>query len=322
MNEAGMRLSDWMTFHRAAQAFGQWILVRWTNRESLKYIGLRTWDPAHDRTLIYYPKPIDCKPKTADANVDRYELAGLVVDPNTQGRAFSDKRSAGAQKYFKDFLHSFGVDSAEELNRRNLSSRTTPLTLPNIGQVIHSLTTRNGISQDRVRQINSRPESFAGERCFTVDLDHTSRHYGCLMLNGMYLHGDYDLKDIIDPRQLGPNMAVAERLHGQPHMRAAEFFAIRDYVNAAIGVPMLQHGGEAQYTAHSEDRIEVFGPHGEAHTLDGKNEIEKWYKFGWNRQTIDPKANAPGTYIAPPSRVYVPISKGGVVLIGADTRGD
>jgi hypothetical protein len=31
MNGTGMRVSDWLTFHRAARAFGKWILVRWTN---------------------------------------------------------------------------------------------------------------------------------------------------------------------------------------------------------------------------------------------------------------------------------------------------
>jgi hypothetical protein len=320
MNGTGMRLSDWFTFHRAAQTFGQWILVRWTNPESLKYIGRRTWDPGHDRILAYYPKPIDCKPKTADIDIGGYELAGLVIDPTVHKAFGKDSKVAAAAHAWQKFLHGLGVNDAVELNRQTLSSRNTPLTLPNLAQVMHASATRGGVSQDRLRQVNARQDDFSQERGFRVDLDLTSRHYGCLLFNGMYLHGDYDLKDIIDPRQLGPNMAVAERLHGQPHMRSAELDAVQQFVNAAIGVPMVQHGGEAQYTGHSEDQIEVFGPHGEAHTLDGRDEILRWYKFGWNRQTIDPKTSGGGSSFAPPSRVQVPMSKGGLVLIGADVR--
>jgi hypothetical protein len=320
MNGTGMRLSDWFTFHRAAQTFGQWILVRWTNAQSLKYIGLHTWDPGHDRTLRYYPKPIDCKPKTADIDVGAYELAGLVIDPTVHKAFGRESKISAAGQAWEKFLHGLGVHDGNELNRQTLSSRNTPLTRPNLGQVMHASATRDGVSRDRLREINIPPDSFAGERCFMVDLDPTSRHYGCLMFNGMYLHGDYDLKDIIDPRQLGPNMAVAEQLHGQAHMRSAELDAVKQYVNATIGVPMVQHGGEAQYTGHTDDQIEVFGPHGEAHTLDGRDEIMRWYKFGWNRQTIDPKANTAESYLAPPSHVHMPLSKGGLVLVGADLR--
>lgn len=326
MSDNGMRLCDWLTFHRAATTFGQWILVRWTNEQSLKYIGLRVWDPADDRMLCYHPKPIDCKPKTADINVDGYELAGLVVDPTIHQAFGKESKVRKAAEAWEKFLHGLGVQNTRELNDQSLGSRTTPLGLPTLGQVDRANASRGGgVGLAELRAINAQPPDFSGERCYVVDLDRDSRHYGCLMLNGAYLHGDYDLKDVIDPRRFGPHTAVAERMHGQPHMRSAELKAVQQFVNAAIGVPMVQHGGEAQFAPHTDDTIEVFGPHGEAHTLDGRDQIVRWYKFAFQREPIDPKSQplgGAGSYLAPPSRIHMAKSEGGVVLIGADlTRG-
>ena len=320
MSDTGMRLCDWLTFHRAATTFGRWILVRWTNEQSLKYIGRRVWDPASDRLLCYAPKPIDCKPKTADSNVGRYELAGLVIDPTIHKAFAKESKVDKARHAWEKFLHGLGVHNAQELNAQTLSTRQTPLDFPSLKQVAHADATRGGIGLAELRTINQRPADFRGERCFMVDRDPESRHFGCLMLNGAYLHGDYDLKDVIDPTRLGPHVAYAERLHGQPHMRSPEIGAVLEYVNHAIGVPMLQHGGEAQYAPHTDDTVEVFGPKGEAHTLKGRDEIVKWYKFAFQREPIDPKTQtfAGAKYVAPPSQIRVATSEGGVVLSGAD----
>ena len=80
MNETGMRLSDWMTFHRAAQAFGQWILVRWTNRESLKYIGIRTWDPRTiERSFITPSRSTASRKPRTQMSIDMNWLAWLSI---------------------------------------------------------------------------------------------------------------------------------------------------------------------------------------------------------------------------------------------------
>jgi hypothetical protein len=315
----GMRLNDWYIFHQAAQAFGVWVLVRWTKAPSLKYIGRRVWDPRTGRTYEYIPKPIDCKPKTAKADVGRYELAGLVVDPLVH-----NGRTGGGDKArlaWAKFLAGLGVRDATELNRKSLGGAATPLALADLGQTRHVAATRPGLDRNAVHRAVSRPPTGAGERCFMVDLDPESRHYGCLTLNGKYLHGDYDLKDVIDPRKLGPNAAVAERLHGQMHMRADEVTPIIEFVNSKIGVPMLQHGGEMQYVAeHTGDKIEAFGPHGQAHTFRGYRETAKWYKYAFDRRGIDSKARPSSKYVAPPSQIHVSTSKGGVVLVSADRR--
>jgi hypothetical protein len=311
----GIRLNDWFVFHQAAQAFGVWILVRWTNPYSLKYIGQRAWDPRTGRSYDYVPKPIDCKPKTANANVGKYEIAGLVVDPTIHGMP-----SAKAADAWNEFLQSHKVATGAELNRKSLTAGTSPLARPSLGQAVHIDQTRAGVDSAALKQALRRGPSDRSVREFRVDLDPASRHYGCLTLNGAYLHGDYDLKDIVNPRKLGPNTAIADRLHNQPHMRTDEFEPIQKYVNDRIGVPMLQHGGEAQFHEHTEDTIEVFGPSGQAHTLRGRGEIARWYKYGWNRQTIDAKSQKANHDFAPPSRVHHSTSQGGLIIIGADPR--
>ena len=84
-----MRTQDKMVFAACAVAMRYWILVRRTNPESLKYIGVDG----------FVPKPIDCKPKTADKG----KFAGLVVSPDIVKEAFNDQKAEDALKYWKDF---------------------------------------------------------------------------------------------------------------------------------------------------------------------------------------------------------------------------
>ncbi|MCC6361916.1 MAG: hypothetical protein IT165_00235 [Bryobacterales bacterium] len=124
-------------------------------------------------------------------------------------------------------------------------------------------------------------------RTYMVDEDKNSKHYGCLRLDGNYIHGDYDLYDIIDISQPHRNLAAVETLHGQPHRRGAKLLAVQKYVNERMGAPMVQHGGEAQYADHSEQAIDAFGPNGEDVTILNKFSLRAWYsqRFG-GRQAL------------------------------------
>ena len=122
---------------------------------------------------------------------------------------------------------------------------------------------------------------------YTVDTNQKSRHYGCLQFRGNYIHGDYDLYDIIDVKQPHRNLALVETLHGQPHQRGHLVPQVQNFVNSRIGVDMIQHGGEAQYTDHSEQSIDVFGPDGEDLTLLNELTVRRWYKDYFDgRQTL------------------------------------
>lgn len=110
---------------------------------------------------------------------------------------------------------------------------------------------------------------------------------GCIKLDGKYIHADYDLKAIIIPGHESAPLSLVTDLHGVNNVRRGpKFYQVQSRVNSAMGLEMVQHGAEDEYTGHSEDSIFVFGPHGEYEELHGRLSIENWYgKF--NRGTAD-----------------------------------
>ncbi len=122
---------------------------------------------------------------------------------------------------------------------------------------------------------------------YKVEADSRSKHYGCLKLQGSYIHGDYDLYDIIDVKQPHRNLAAVEMLLGQPHLRGAKVLPVQEFINGRIGTPMVQHGGEAQYADHSQQSIDAFGPNGEDVTILNEFSVRSWYenRFG-GRKTL------------------------------------
>jgi hypothetical protein len=125
---------------------------------------------------------------------------------------------------------------------------------------------------------------------YSVETDTKSQHYGCLKLGNCYIHGDYDLYDVIDITQAHRNLALVETLLGQPHRRGPKVLEVQKFINTRIGSPMIQHGGEAQYADHSEQSIDAFGPNGEDVTILNEFSVRGWYEkaFG-GRQTLGQK---------------------------------
>lgn len=249
-----MRVKDRLALRDAASFHKCWILVRAINPSSIRYLD----DPQ------YTPKPIDCKPKTADANVGGKDLAGLVIAPGVHGAgAFRGGKFSKALDCWNSFLKSQNVPPCTD-------AKLTP-------------------KQRALKEAAALNKS-GGD--YQVDVDEKSKHFGCLRFQGKWIHGDYDLKDIIIEGQERRNLAAVEEMRGQSHMRGPRFFQIRDFVNTRLGKPLIQHGGEAQYADHSDDTIDVFGPKGEHTQLTGAAEIAQWYQR-WERDVIDRKKTAP-----------------------------
>ena len=112
---------------------------------------------------------------------------------------------------------------------------------------------------------------------YTVEKNNPSTR-GLVKRLGSFLHGDYDLYDIVDPEAASRNLAAVESLLGQPHRRGANFLQVQSNVNSKIGVPMVQHGGEMQYTDHSDQAIDAFGPNGEDVTILNQFSVRGWYQ--------------------------------------------
>jgi len=122
---------------------------------------------------------------------------------------------------------------------------------------------------------------------YTVDQNSKSQHYGCVQFQGRYIHGDYDLYDIIDVTQPHRNLALVDTLLGQPDRRGAKVLTVQEFINSRLGSPMIQHGGEAQYKDHSQQSIDAFGPNGEDVTILNEFSVRGWYDkaFG-GRKTL------------------------------------
>ncbi len=119
---------------------------------------------------------------------------------------------------------------------------------------------------------------------YAVDSDPKSRHYGCVLYKGKYLHGDYDLYDIIVVGHERANLAVVGERDGAPDYRPARLLPIESFVNGRIGAEMVHHGGQFQYSEHTNDTVEVFGPKGESFVGPAAG----WYKKNF------PQRKAPG----------------------------
>jgi hypothetical protein len=209
---AGIREQDARIFFEAAKEFNVWLVLRQTNRASLKYVGLST----------YYPKPITCKVKTADYDPllgsggqrASYVTAGLVVDPTVHRNVFS-------------------------------GGKTAPQLL------------------SLWKEFESGQLEIKGSG-YSVDRDPKSIHFGCVQYKGKYLHSDYDLYDIIVVGHERANLALLGERDGAPDFQPPRLLALERFINGRIGSQMIQHGGQFQFSEHTNDTVEIFGPKGES----------------------------------------------------------
>ena len=77
------------------------------------------------------------------------------------------------------------------------------------------------------------------------------------------MYGDYDLYDIILANDPTSNTAKATEHFGHIDYRGPLVDKVQAYVNAALKIPMVQHGAEAQFQDHSKQYLYCFGPNGE-----------------------------------------------------------
>ena len=238
-----MRPEHIMAFQDAAEHFNVYILVRQTNLASLQHIG-----QGHA-----VPKPLDCKPKTADLDVllptGTKKVAGLVVNPEIVGSAAFN-----------------GVKYGKALSEWQRFAKT--MIRPEVATF----------------EKQKKAKWIVGGR-YLVDLDPASERYGALKLTptglttaAKYIHGDFDLYGIIPAADPSRNIRVMEERLGQKHARSPEFFDVQHYVNRRIGVPMIQHGAaEAYEEEHAEEGIDIFHPDRRISMVNGSTELAALY---------------------------------------------
>jgi len=152
--------------------------------------------------------------------------------------------------------------------------------------------------QDHVRtQANwkekANPLAFSPRKAH-YSIEQMGTRKGCVKLDGRYIYGDYDLKAVVVPGHESATVTLVTELRGVQNARLGpKFYDVQREVNTAIGVEMVQHGADDEFTGHVDETIFVFGPQGQYEELLGLNAIERWYDNQFHgRKTAD--AQFPG----------------------------
>jgi hypothetical protein len=261
----GMLYEHWQVFYTISTAKKLWILVRQTNVWSLDYVGQKG----------YTPKPIECKAKTADCNPGGiYKVAGLVVDPTKflEGQVFAPDKEKKARKAWQEFAAKY-LYSGISLHWEK--PKTDPAKIAS-----------SAYAQGDVGQPNKIGT-------FRINEDPKSKNYGCVQVfqdgEYKYMHGDYDLKDVVDAQDPLHHEAWARKTKGTIDIRVVlprhNLRELVDEVNKLLGWPMVQHGAEAQFAADADEPINVFGPQGQTRVLPDEAAVKDFYRNAFR----DPK---------------------------------
>jgi hypothetical protein len=112
--------------------------------------------------------------------------------------------------------------------------------------------------------------------------------FGALMLKRAdvpwsYVHGDYDLKDVIVKGHETFNARHEGTLDGVKNFtpqlpKGLEFETIQRELNTVMGVEMVQHGAEAQFAWHGDEPITVVFPDWTHLILMSAETVQSWYE--------------------------------------------
>jgi len=261
----GMRGKDVRSFLQVARQFQVIILVRHTNEISLKYVTKSG----------FYPKPAVIKAKTADQNPPTvsgfgssgiirrtYKVAGLVVHPGFHPQAYIGAKAQKASYCWEATMKTL----SPSMMNKSVNPRSSD-TWAQWGVA------RRGVLAPRWR--------------WRVDIDPASEYFGCLQLKTdvipwSYIHGDYDLKDVIVLGHEQVNLRSEGKIDGvvnfSPILTNVSFDTIQTRINAIIGTDMVQHGSEAQFAWHGDEAITVIYPDWRFLILASAGTVQGWYQ--------------------------------------------
>jgi hypothetical protein len=283
----GMRGKDVRKFLMVARQFNVILLIRHTNEDSLRFVERQG----------FYPKPAVVKAKTADVNpppsmelvggrrvARTYDVAGLVTHPGFQPKSYV---GAKVQKAVTCWEQTMAVLS------------------PTMANVKVDLAKPDSWSIWGVDRVGANAPRWS----WRVDVNPESPYFGALQLKQSggewcYIHGDYDLKDVIVRGHETDNRRNAGTVDGvknfTPILMEHEFERIRQALNSAMGVEMVQHGAEAQFAWHGDEPITVLFPDFTHLLLYDAGTVQGWYER-LNREVLAAKGT---DYLRERSRVF------------------
>ncbi len=241
-------------FKDVSRKLGLFILVRRTNPESLKFINY----PG------FVPKPLLCKPKTADRNIEwrvegcyrQINCAGLVVNPFMLGQAaFSTwEKCKNAMDTWRKYWGSPENVPEGFLIQNDMHSSYYGCIMRTNGGAVTRVYPHNRTQQgvDAVKTVNMLPSA---TNTF-IDQDAVnSLPPGCA-----YIHGDYDLYALVHKDALSHRTAMQALFDGEKHTHGIYWNQFEAFVNGRIKIDMIQHGSQENFTGHSEEEVDIFAP--------------------------------------------------------------
>ncbi|RYH10291.1 hypothetical protein [Tropicimonas sp. IMCC6043] len=262
----GVLSSHRRAFFSAAQRGKVAIAVRVTKGMSLRHVG-KAYAAA---------KRIDCKAKTTDFDFKRPDgvvvPGGLVANPHLAGQnAYEAGKFEGARKNWAKFSNEM---LAPELASAEALSEMTYV---------------------------------PGGRQYFLELREGDPYWACvkftssgLIAAGKPIHGDYDLYDIVPMDTPSENVRTWGKLAGQDHARGRHFIDVQNWVNMAIGYPMILHGSQAKYLPvhEADDGIVVFFPDGKLEAYQGSAAVGELYRSQFGGRSL-PRESLSGQDFVP-----------------------
>ena len=246
---------------RTAETYKMWIVARQTNKSSLEYIG----------NPNYCSKDITCKAKTA-----QYRSMARV-DENVLKK--------------NDRTYSEAVNRRDAATRTEGDAKKLTIVSSSAGLVANPHILEDAYDRERHEKVKKTWDEFAseylgaqGKEGYEVDMNPKSNHYGCLMKNKKWVHGDLDLFDVI----------MVDRFTGQAkngHDIFPEKGSVNTYrsptrlagekINNLLGTRMVHHGAHIIFKGFESEGLDVFAPDGRLFELPNIFSALQWFSLRW-----------------------------------------
>jgi hypothetical protein len=119
---------------------------------------------------------------------------------------------------------------------------------------------------------------------YAVNLRENSAHFGCLMKNHRFVHGDLDLFDVIKPSSATGERSFEEKVALETNVYTALARLAGNLINNILHCEMVLHGAQAQhdeYGTWDDKGVQVFAPDGRTFELGSTVQARLWYATRW-----------------------------------------
>lgn len=154
------------------------------------------------------------------------------------------------------------------------------------GLVVSPCVDEGAFSRDRLKKAKEAWTEFGGANGVSLPSGYSVEMtpgpmFGCLKYSECFLHGDYDLYDVIDPKDPLGSVRFIKLVQGKEVSYSPESLRVQRALNAKFPARMVQHGDQLSFDEHTEDLIYAFPPE------EGASFIVNLFQRGASRAAIE-----------------------------------